>query len=147
MPFPLIKLTICAHIQVLPNSTAFKLKVVDSKKSIPLLEVTSTHGFEQQEDVEVRHEYCLDNVYQDDGRVVGTLAVITQLKPEIECRNRPCLTACCPRGHVWEAEGVCREVGLSGNATAADRNATVWRPTLINRRNGEFSDVYKVRLI
>ena len=46
-------------------------------------------------DFEEYNEYCLDRAFMSSGKYLGTVAVVKQVKPEIECRSRPCLRACC----------------------------------------------------
>ena len=55
----------------------------------------STAPLEILENFDQHNEYCLDRAFSSAGEYVGTVAVVSQLKPEIECRSRPCLRACC----------------------------------------------------
>ena len=104
----------------------------DSKYRIPSLQLTANG--------EVRDEYCLDRAFSsDDGAYLGTMAVFSQLKPDIECRSRPCLRSCCPQGMVYRDE-VCSP---PRNTSEAAKNAAIWSPSLINRRNREVSNIYQ----
>ena len=57
--------------------------------------VVSTAPLQVLDDLEEYNEYCLDIAFSSIGKYLGTVAVVKQIKPEIECRSRPCLRSCC----------------------------------------------------
>ena len=88
-----------------------------------------------EEDFTVKQEYCFDRAVTKSGFYLGTAAVISQLKPEIECRSRPCLRSCCPKGLVLRNRKTCSKP-LGGGGDKA-----VWVPRLVSRLNHEISNI------
>ena len=61
----------------------------------------STAPLQVLDDLEEYNEYCLDRAFTTSGQYLGTVAVVKQIKPEIECRSRPCLRSCCKQVQLF----------------------------------------------